>query len=447
MNKKPSSSRHWTHSLRTTAQITDQGKVVRLRVHPQIDFHCGAVGMLFTPPGRSSNRHWSLQPRTSRHLLPQTDAYSSLYERASVAHGMHLALHECTRASLHPFPTNKNSSTYVPSYNHPTPPQEPKPIDEIISPYPNLSSFLFDYHFWTSGPTKSRHDRDATQELLTRDDFVADDLKGVNLGTIEEELRGRPSCGQWEQTWGWRKSNLVIGIPKGIKKTAAVQRDEAARNARQCQGAPGPPPSKVTPFLGFKSVSLGSGTDRYARSYRRLFPKTLPLARSTTTRTNRPTTLHSTPPAPSNESTTRSSPQMPGSVRMRRSRWPVSTLSKPKQDLPRVVAAMMLWSDETVLNPFGQNKAWPVYLFFGNQPKSERLNLQLVGDVMNALFGFIVHSLLSLLSLSYCLLPPSFLLFSYLSQPLTSPSVLDDLIWNVHPLDMVYDMAHIIFVL
>lgn len=46
--------------------------------------------------------------------------------------------------------------------------------------------------------------------------------------------------------------------------------------------------------------------------------------------------------------------------------------SKPEQDLPRVIAAMMFWSDETVLNPFGQNKAWPVYFFFGNQPKSER---------------------------------------------------------------------------
>jgi hypothetical protein len=46
--------------------------------------------------------------------------------------------------------------------------------------------------------------------------------------------------------------------------------------------------------------------------------------------------------------------------------------SKPEQDLPPVIAAMMFWSDETVLNPFGQNKAWPVYFFFGNQPKSNR---------------------------------------------------------------------------
>src|SRR6267378_8504731 len=56
-----------------------------------------------------------------------------------------------------------------------------------------------------------------------------------------------------------------------------------------------------------------------------------------------------------------------------------------------------------------------------------------VEGVMNALFGFIIRSLLSSLSLSYCIQPPSFPLFFYLSQPLTSPSILDDLIWNGSP--------------
>src|SRR5882762_1617258 len=68
-------------------------------------------------------------------------------------------------------------------------------------------------------------------------------------------------------------------------------------------------------------------------------------------------------------------------------------------------------------------------------------------SVMNRLSGFIVHSLLSSLSLSYCILPPSFLFLFYLSQPLTSPSVLDDIIWNGSPPDMVYDMAHLFIVL
>jgi hypothetical protein len=37
--------------------------------------------------------------------------------------------------------------------------------------------------------------------------------------------------------------------------------------------------------------------------------------------------------------------------------------SVPERDLPRAIAAMAFWSDETVLHPWGQNKAWPVYIF------------------------------------------------------------------------------------
>ena len=139
---------------------------------------------------------------------------------------------------------------YIPSYNHPTPPQESRTVEEIILPYPNLSTFLFDHHFWTSGTTKSRRHRDSTHELLTQEDFNAIDLRGVNLNLIEEELRGRPSCGQWEQTRGWQTTQLVIGIPKGMKKTVAVQWDKAAQDARLHRGAPELPPSKSTSIPG-----------------------------------------------------------------------------------------------------------------------------------------------------------------------------------------------------
>lgn len=55
-------------------------------------------------------------------------------------------------------PDQPNGSDWIPSYQHPTTPREPIMIEEIVSPYPNLSSFLFDHQFWTSGPTKSQHD-------------------------------------------------------------------------------------------------------------------------------------------------------------------------------------------------------------------------------------------------------------------------------------------------
>lgn len=38
-------------------------------------------------------------------------------------------------------------------------------------------------------------------------------------------------------------------------------------------------------------------------------------------------------------------------------------------DLPRVVVALMFWSDTTHLSAFGNAKLWPLYLFFGNESK------------------------------------------------------------------------------
>ncbi|KIJ58068.1 hypothetical protein HYDPIDRAFT_103322 [Hydnomerulius pinastri MD-312] len=45
---------------------------------------------------------------------------------------------------------------------------------------------------------------------------------------------------------------------------------------------------------------------------------------------------------------------------------------EPGDDLERVVASLMLWSDATHLANFGDASLWPVYLFFGNQSKYTR---------------------------------------------------------------------------
>lgn len=269
-------------------------------------------------------------------------------------------------------PDQPSSDVYIPSYHHPTPPQEQRTIEEIISPYPNFSSFLFDHHFWTSSTTKSRRDRDSTQKLLTRDDFKASDLEGVNFNSIEEELRGRSSRGQWEQTRGWRKSNVVIGMPKGIKRTAAVRRDEAARDARERRGAPEPPPSRATPIPGAQITIPGFSYRSICEVIRETFSQD-PAARTFHYHPYEQTYQSPLDPSCPTERvydevfTADAWLREDAKIQMAR-----IDPAKPEQDLPRVIAAMMFWSDETVLNPFGQNKAWPVYLFFGNQPKSER---------------------------------------------------------------------------
>lgn len=45
---------------------------------------------------------------------------------------------------------------------------------------------------------------------------------------------------------------------------------------------------------------------------------------------------------------------------------------EPGCTLPRVIAAMMSWSDATHVAQFGQAKLWPLYELFGNQSKYDR---------------------------------------------------------------------------
>ena len=45
---------------------------------------------------------------------------------------------------------------------------------------------------------------------------------------------------------------------------------------------------------------------------------------------------------------------------------------EPGCDLPRVVVALMFWSDATKLTAFGDAKLWPLYVFFGNKSKYRR---------------------------------------------------------------------------
>ena len=142
-------------------------KIVQLRLEPP-------VAHIQTPP--NPERNVTLLVRQSFHGTQNSFGLSQTYKGIPSS-----------------IPDQLNSKTSIPSYHHPVPPQEQRTVKEIISPYPNLSSFLFNRHFWTSSTTKSQHDRDSAQELLTQDNFKASDLNGVKLSAIEEELGGRSS--------------------------------------------------------------------------------------------------------------------------------------------------------------------------------------------------------------------------------------------------------------
>ena len=155
----------------------------------------------------------------------------------------------------------------------PVPPKRRR-LKDILKPYPNLSSFLFDHQFWTSSGSKSRNDRNALRDVIVREDFDPSDLKGVNFEGIEKDLRQTGGS-------GWRETLLTIRVLKGIKLTKRSKRAAAAENPSCSVVNHRQQPSNGR-FLGPRSRFKTFSIRRFATSFARLLLQ-IPLHTPSTT--------------------------------------------------------------------------------------------------------------------------------------------------------------------
>lgn len=108
------------------------------------------------------------------------------------------------------------------------PPKKRRKIPDIIHPYPNIGSFLYNYTWRWMGGVASASNRTKMTAALTDERINLSDLKGVNFSQIEREITDniQSPCGGN----GWRRTNIIIEVPTGKKSTAVSRRAE--RNAR-----------------------------------------------------------------------------------------------------------------------------------------------------------------------------------------------------------------------
>jgi len=232
----------------------------------------------------------------------------------------------------------------------------------MLKPYPNLSSFLFDHQFWTSSGSKSRKDRDALRDVIVREDFDPSDLKGVNFDAIEKDLRQTGGS-------GWRETLLTIRVPKGIKLTKATKRAAATEQSQLRRGEPStvtlerPVPAAPITIPGFQHRKICDiiretfASDPAAKSFH-----------------CHPYELKWKPPGSDSEERVHgelytSQAWLDEDAKLQS--LPLDP-TETDRDVPRAIAAMMLASDGTQLGPFASSKAWPVYVYFGNQSKYDR---------------------------------------------------------------------------
>lgn len=261
-------------------------------------------------------------------------------------------------------------SAYEPAPPPLSPPK--RSIKEIIFPYPNLSSFLFDHQFWTSTGKKSRADRDQLSKLMAHPDFKQEDIVGVNFRNIEEKLKGRSSKAPWEQEKGWRSKPLTIGIPLGIKRTKATKAGDS-----RIQGKVNRHDDvhyKIEHSIPGSHVIVGD------LHYRPICD----VIRDTFSSDPSSKGFHYHPyeetwerrGAPLGAPPERVYGELYSSQAWIDEDKKIQFVSLPEddpdKDVPRVVAGISIASDATKLGQFGTSKAWPVYIFFGNQSKYER---------------------------------------------------------------------------
>lgn len=218
-------------------------------------------------------------------------------------------------------------------------------------PYPNKSSFLLGDWYWCDGIQKSQESFKNLVDIIGNPDFSPADVRDTNWVGVNKTLGGNEFDGdEWEdEEMGWIKTPVTISIP--------MQRTSRKKTAEHI------PPESYTigafyhrPFLSVIREKLKSPQDDqqfHYEPFELLWQPTFSGATSTS-----PTRVHGELYTSSEfievHRRLQDSPPEPGCT------------------LPRVVVALMFWSDVTHLTSFGNAKLWPLYMGFGNESKYRR---------------------------------------------------------------------------
>lgn len=259
---------------------------------------------------------------------------------------------------------------YGPTANAAAAKKSSRSISEIIFPYPNLSSWRFGWHY-SRGYKKTRDDMQEMQRLLSRPDFVAGDVQDTQFDQIDQLLlHPDTDTFPWaKEREGWRKTMVTIGIPSSKKATQASRREAAGaqRRVNRHELFEDSPPEHAVQGYHFnvpfhhrnlcEEIKKTLSTDPAARDFV-MDPYFVEHAAPQSARVER-----------AYGEVYNSEAFMKEDLRLQNSP------PEPDCELPRSVLAIMLWSDATIVSQFGQSKAWPGYMYFGNQSKYTRARL------------------------------------------------------------------------
>ncbi|KAG2029658.1 hypothetical protein BDR03DRAFT_936805 [Suillus americanus] len=210
-------------------------------------------------------------------------------------------------------------------------------------PYPNQSSFKLGNWYWNGG-VKSQQSFKDLLDIVGSPDFDPGNVQHTPWDKINSRLGASvddEGGDEWEdEDVGWHKTPVVIQVP--FSRTTA-QPDVRPYVAADLYHRP------LVSVIREKLANVHDDEHFHYEPYElRWQPPHLPQE------VNIQGELYTSPAFMQAHRELQSSPGEAGC------------------DLPRVVAALMFWSNATQLTTFGNAKLWPVYMYFGNKSKYRR---------------------------------------------------------------------------
>lgn len=221
---------------------------------------------------------------------------------------------------------------------------EPQPSKDPYYPYPNESSMRLGDWYWNRGVQKSKEDFRKLLDIVGDSTFSPSAISQTAWATVDSQLGHNQFDGnvpEWlGEDEGWKHSSITISVPFHKQSRSAGAKDYKVDNFYH-RSLVSIIKEKITnpvhsPLFHLEPYELRwhpPHRDHDLKIHSDLFTSTAFL--------DAHQALQDGP-------------------------------SEPGCDLPRVVVALMLWSDATQLTAFGDAKLWPVYMFFGNESKLRR---------------------------------------------------------------------------
>jgi hypothetical protein len=218
---------------------------------------------------------------------------------------------------------------------------EGQPRDSAFGPYPNESSFRLGEWYWNDSLQKSQASFKELVKIVGDNNFQPTDVRFTNWEKVNQKLAGEvDDQGEWwDEDAGWRTVPVKISVPFHHLTPNPGCRDFAVQFCYR----------PLVSVIQEKLRKKNHIPHFHFEPYELLWQK--PAAQD-------PIRIHgelyTSPAFIDAHNALQNSPPEPGC------------------DLPRVVVALMFWSDGTHLTQFGEAKLWPLYMFFGNESKHRR---------------------------------------------------------------------------